>query len=225
MELPDIVMFVRQLGGNRRSKADRPKYPDVLASLSPEDLRRLGERYLEQTRVQRKTDAPHFIDKLPNNWMHVGFIHLILPNAKIVDARRHPMSGCFAGFKQHFARGQLFTYSLEDIGRYYSDYVRLMAHYDAVLPGRVHRVIYESMVDDTESEVRRLLDYCGLPFEDACLRFYENERAVRTPSSEQVRSPIYRDALEQWRNYQPWLGPLSEALGPVLETYRGVRKN
>jgi hypothetical protein len=149
----------------------------------------------------------------------VGLIHLMLPNAKIIDARRHPLSCCFSGFKQHFARGQHFSYSLEDIGRYYRDYVELMAHFDQVLPGRIHRVIYERMVEDTETEVRRLLEYCGLPFEDGCLRFYENERAVRTASSEQVRQPIFRDSVEQWRNYEPWLGPLEVALGPALETY------
>ena len=143
-------------------------------------MRALGERYLQQTRIQRKTDAPFFIDKMPNNFAHVGLIHLILPNAKIIDARRHPLGCSFSNFKQHFARGQHFTYSLEDIGRYYRDYVELMAHFDAVLPGRVHRVIYEQMIDDTEAEVRRLLEYCGLPFDERCLRFYENERAVRT---------------------------------------------
>ncbi len=218
MELPDVVGIVKELSGRHR-RSEVSKYPEVLESLEPDALRELGERYLQQTRVQRKTDAPYFIDKLPNNWAHVGLIHLILPNAKIIDARRHPLSCCFSGFKQHFARGQNFTYSLADIGRYYADYVALMAHYDAVLPGRVHRVFYERMVDDTESEVRRLLDYCGLPFEDACLRFYENDRAVRTASSEQVRQPIFRDAVEHWRNYEPWLDPLKAALGPVLDAY------
>jgi Sulfotransferase family len=218
MELPDLVGIARTLGGRTR-RGEASKYPEVLATLDADALRELGERYLRQTRVQRKTAAPRFIDKLPNNWAHVGLIELILPNARIVDARRHPLSCCFSGFKQHFARGQNFSYSLEDIGRYYADYVALMAHYDAVLPGRVHRVFYERMVDDTEHEVRRLLDYCGLPFEEACLRFYENERAVRTASSEQVRQPIFRDAVEHWRNYEPWLGPLKAALGPVLDAY------
>jgi tetratricopeptide (TPR) repeat protein len=218
MELPDVVGIVKELSGrNRRSEVS--KYPEVLESLEPDALRELGERYLQQTRIQRKTDAPYFIDKLPNNWAHVGLIHLMLPNARIIDTRRHPLSCCFSGFKQHFARGQNFSYSLDDIGRYYADYVTLMAHYDAVLPGRVHRVVYERMVDDTESEVRRLLDYCGLPFEDACLRFYENDRAVRTASSEQVRQPIFRDAVDHWRHYEPWLDPLKAALGPVLDTY------
>ena len=194
--------------------------PQVMAGAKGAiEFRELGERYLAQTRIQRRTDRPFFIDKMPNNWAHVGLIHLMLPNAKIVDARRHPLSCCFSNFKQHFARGQNFTYSLEDLGRYYADYVALMAHFDAVLPARVHRVLYERMVDDTEGEVRRLLDYCGLPFEPACLRFYENDRAVRTASSEQVRQPIFRDAVDHWRHYEPWLGPLVAALGPTLEAY------
>jgi predicted Zn-dependent protease len=226
MELPDIPAMVRAItSGDARgtaARADRTRYPGVLAELDAARLRELGEEFLERTRIQRKTSAPLFIDKLPNNWQHVGLIHLMLPSAKIIDARRHPLSCGFSVFKQHFARGQNFSFKLEDIGRYYRDYVELMAHFDAVLPGRVHRVHYEAMVADTESEVRRLLDYCGLPFEDACLRFHENERAVRTPSAEQVRQPIYRDALEQWRHYEPWLGPLRDALGPVLSEYPAV---
>jgi tetratricopeptide (TPR) repeat protein len=218
MELPDIPAIAGSLGG-RKIRSQTSKYPEVLADLSADQLRALGERYLSQTRIQRKTDAPFFIDKMPNNFAHVGLIHLILPNAKIIDARRHPLGCCFSGFKQHFARGQHFTYSLEDLGAYYRDYVELMAHLDAVLPGRVHRVIYEQMIDNTEAEVRRLLDYCGLPFDERCLRFYENERAVRTASSEQVRQPIFRDAVEHWRHYEPWLGPLKDALGTVLEKY------
>ena len=221
MELPDVNGIALRLGGRRR-RSDESGYPEVLASKDADELRALGESYLQQTRIQRKTDAPLFIDKMPNNWAHVGLIHLMLPNAKIIDARRHPMSCCFSGFKQHFARGQAFTYDLGEIGRYYRDYVELMAQFDAVLPGRVHRVIYESMVADTEAEVRRLLDYCGLPFEDACLRFYENERAVRTASSEQVRTPIFRDAVDQWRHYEPWLDPLRQALGPILDAYPRV---
>jgi predicted Zn-dependent protease len=218
MELPDLLGLVRELGARtRRSEASR--YPEVLVDLGAGELRALGERYLDQTRIQRKAGAPCFIDKMPNNWAHVGLIHLILPNARIIDARRHPLSCCFSGFKQHFARGQGFTYSLEDLGHYYRDYVRLMAHIDAVLPGRVHRVIYERMVEDTEGEVRRLLAYCGLDFDERCLRFYENERAVRTASSEQVRSPIYRDSMDQWRHYSAWLRPLEQALGPALTAY------
>jgi tetratricopeptide (TPR) repeat protein len=218
MELPDITMLARELGG-RKLRREVSRYPEVLAELTPAQCLELGERYLRQTRIQRKTAAPFFIDKMPNNFLHVGLIHLILPNARIIDARRHPLGCCFSGFKQHFARGQHFSYSLEEIGRYYRDYVDLMAHVDAVLPGRVHRVIYERMVDDTEAEVRRLLEYCGLPFEPACLRFYETERAVRTASSEQVRRPIFRDGVDQWRHYEPWLGPLRNSLGDVLDSY------
>jgi tetratricopeptide (TPR) repeat protein len=220
-ELPNIIAMARELGG-RKSRREVSEYPEVLEPLSAAECRALGERYLEQTRIHRKTDAPFFIDKMPNNFMHIGLIQLILPNAKIIDARRHPMGCCFSGFKQQFARGQTFTYSLDEIGRYYCDYVELMAHFDAVLPGRIHRVIYETMVEDTEAEVRRLLDYCGLPFEEACLRFYENERAVRTASSEQVRRPIYREGVDQWRYYEPWLGPLAAALGRVLDVYPNV---
>jgi len=217
-ELPDVISLVKGLSGRHR-RGDPSKYPEILASLSHEDLGALGRRYLDSTRVYRKLGTPFFIDKMPNNWLHVGLIHLMLPNARIVDARRHPMSCCFSNFKQHFARGQNYTYSLEDVGRYYAQYVELMAHFDEVLPGRVHRVVYERMVDDTESEVRRLLDYCGLPFEESCLRFYENDRAVRTASSEQVRRPIFRDGVDQWRHYAPWLGPLEATLGRTLEAY------
>ena len=180
----------------------------------------LGLGYIKDTAIYRKLDRPFFVDKMPNNFNHVGLIQLILPKAKIIDARRHPMGSCFSAFKQHFAQGQSFSYDLTDLGRYYRDYVELMRHFDQVLPGRVHRVIYEDMVEDTEGEVRRLLDYCGLPFEEACLRFYENNRAVRTVSSEQVRRPIFRDGLDQWRNFEPWLGPLKTALGPALESWR-----
>ena len=220
MELADMPNLVRELGGSQvRAKS---KYPESIAALDADALLALGERYLELTRIYRRTDAPFFIDKLPNNFAHTGLIHLILPRAKIIDARRHPLGCCFSGYKQHFARGQHFTYNLDDIGRYYRDYVELMAHYDAVLPGRVHRVIYEQLIEDTEGEVRRVLDYCGLPFDQRCLRFYENERAVRTASSEQVRRPIYREGVDHWVNYEPWLGPLKSALGSVLEHYPNV---
>jgi tetratricopeptide (TPR) repeat protein len=218
MELHDMIDLARNLGTSAPHGA-AGQYPDVLTTLAAEDLRVLGEQYLERTRVQRKTSAPHFIDKMPNNFLHVGLIALALPNAKIIDARRHPLGCCFSVFKQHFARGQHFSYDLTDIGRYYRDYIQLMAHFDAVLPGRVHRVHYEALVENTETEVRALLDHCRLPFEERCLRFYENERAVRTASSEQVRQPIFRDGLEQWRHYEPWLEPLKAALGPVLEAY------
>ena len=218
MELPEIISITRELRA-QSANADGRSYHDVLATKSADDIRALGEAYIARTRIQRKSTAPFFIDKMPNNFFHVGLIHLILPNAKIIDARRHPLACCFSGFKQYFARGQNFSYGLEDLGRYYRDYVALMAHFDAVLPGRVHRVIYERMVDDTEHEVRRLLDYCGLPFEPGCLRFFENERPVRTASSEQVRRPIYREGVDHWRHFEPWLSPLKAALGDVLEHY------
>jgi tetratricopeptide (TPR) repeat protein len=217
-ELPDVVAMARELGG-KKSRGGSTKYPEILEDLGPDELRALGERYLAQTRVQRKTSAPFFVDKMPNNWAHVGFIHAILPNAKIVDARRHPLACGFSLFKQHFARGQHFSYALDDIGRYYRDYVELMAHVDRVLPGRVHRMIYERTVDDFEAEVRGLLAACGLPFDERCLRFHENDRPVRTASSEQVRRPIYSEGKDHWRNYAAFLGPLERALGPVLSNY------
>jgi len=213
-ELQDIIGISRKLGEKSR-KNPAGKYPENLSELTQEQVRELGEGYLETTRIQR-SDTPFFIDKMPNNFRHIGLIHLILPNAKIIDARRHPMGGCFSGYKQLFANGQTFTYGLEDIGKYYRDYVRLMDHWDAVLPGRVHRVLYEEMVTDTDTQIRALLDYCGLDFEEQCLRFYETDRAIRTPSSEQVRKPIYKDGLEQWRHFESHLDPLKEALGPEV---------
>ncbi len=218
MELPDIPQIARELA-RRNGRDDAGVFFESLAALTRDELRALGERSLESTRVYRKTQAPYFVDKMPNNCLYVGLIHLMLPNAKIIDARRHPLGCGFSCYKQHFARGQGFTYGLDDLGHYYRDYVGLMAHFDAVLPGRVHRVIYEAMVDDTETAVRSLLAHCGLPFEEACLRFYDNERAVRTASSEQVRQPIFRDGMDQWRHYEPWLEPLKTALGPVLTAY------
>jgi tetratricopeptide (TPR) repeat protein len=220
-ELPEMITMARELRELANSE-DVRSYADVLAAMEPEALRELGERYLERTRVHRKTKRPHFIDKMPNNFMHVAMIRLALPNAKIIDTRRHPMACCFSNFKQHYARGQRFSYDLTDMGRYYRDYVGLMAHFDAALPGRIHRVLYERVVEDTEAEVRRLLDYCGLPFDPACLRFFENERPVRTASAEQVRQPIYRDGMEQWRRFEPWLDPLKLALGPVLTAWPDV---
>jgi tetratricopeptide (TPR) repeat protein len=215
MELPDIGLIAEGLGWPEHA------YPDSLAGLDPARLRALGQGYLAATRVHRKLGQPLFIDKMPHNFQHVGLIQLILPNAKIVDVRRHPLGSCFSAFKQHFALGLDFSYDLQDLGRYYRDYVELMDHFDAVLPGRVHRLIYEDLVQDTEGEVRRLLDYCGLPFEPACLEFHANKRAVRTVSSEQVRRPIFRDGLDQWRHYEPWLGPLTTALGESLTHWRG----
>jgi tetratricopeptide (TPR) repeat protein len=208
-ELPDMPALVTNTGS----------YPAAVLRLSRAEREELGREYLNRARAQRRTERPFFIDKLPNNWLYAPFIQLVLPNAKIIDARRHPLSCCFSNFRQHFARGQPFTYDLGDIGHYYADYVRLMAHIDDVLPGRVHRVLYERMVDDTETEVRRLLRYCGLEFEPQVLEFYNTDRPVRTASSEQVRRPIYRDATEEWRPYEPYLEPLKAALGIALETY------
>ncbi|MFL6830454.1 MAG: sulfotransferase [Sphingomicrobium sp.] len=213
MELPDIAMIAKDLG---RPGAD---YLPTIAQLDAARLRELGEQYLRRTRVHRLTSRPFFVDKMPNNWLHVPLIHLILPNAKIIDARRHPLACGFSNFKQLYVEGHAFSYDLTMIGSYYSEYVRLLAHVDRVLPGRVHRVIHERLVDDTETEIRRMLDYAGLPFEPACLRFYETERAVRTPSSEQVRRPISREGVDAWRSFEPWLGPLKQALGPVLDAY------
>lgn len=220
-ELPDIAAMARRIGG-RKTRDGESTYPACLADLSAAELAELGAEYLERTRIHRKTDRPLFIDKMPNNWVHTGFIHLILPNAKIIDARRHPLGCCFSNFKQHFARGQGFSYDLADLGRYYSDYVAMMAVIDNALPGRVHRAFYEDMIESTETEVRRLLDYVGVPFDAACLRFFENDRAVRTASSEQVRRPINREGMEQWQAFEPWLGPLKDGLGPVLAVYPDV---
>jgi tetratricopeptide (TPR) repeat protein len=217
-ELPTISSLAVQL----RERDPALSYPEILRILEAQDFKRLGEDYIEQTRVHRKLGRALFIDKMPSNFHHLGLIHLILPNAKIIDARRHPLGCGFANFKQHFTHGQTYTYDLEDIGRYYRDYVELMAHFDSVLPGCVHRVIYEDVVANPEREARRLLDYFGVPFDAACLRFYENDRPVLTASAEQVRRPIFRDALEQWRHFEPWLGPLKSALGDVLDAYPAV---
>jgi hypothetical protein len=220
-ELPEIIALakgLRSLGETETTGS----YIDALAATDGPALRELGERYLERTRIHRKTGRPFFIDKMPNNFLHIGLIRLALPGAKIIDARRHPLACCFSNFKQHYAKGQRFSYDLSDLGRYYRDYVELMAHFDQVLPGRIHRIFYERMVEDTEVEVRRLLDHCGLPFEEGCLRFYENERPVQTASSEQVRQPIYREGMDHWRHFDKWLDPLRVALGPVLDAYPEV---
>jgi hypothetical protein len=213
LELPDIARLVAELQG-RDPDSSNPNYPRVLASLEPDALRRFGAKYLYDTRVYR-TGKPRFIDKMPNNFRHTGLIHLILPHAKIIDARREPMACCYSNFKQLFASGQEFTYSLDDIARYYRSYVELMDHWDAVLPGKVLRVQHEDVVENLEGNVRRLLDFCELEFEPACLEFYKNQRSVRTASSEQVRRPIYKEGLDQWRNFEPWLGPLKAALGDL----------
>ncbi len=215
MELPNILALAHKIDGRRRV-GEEARYPANLAELSDQELTGFGEAYIRDTAIHRKTGAPFFIDKMPNNFRHIGLIHLILPNARIIDARRDAMGCCFSGFKQLFAEGQEFTYGLEEVGRYYKGYVDLMAHWDAVLPGKVLRVRYEDVVADLETQVRRILDYVGLPFEAACLNFHQSERAVRTPSSEQVRQPIFTSGLDQWENYAPYLAPLRAALGPEL---------
>jgi tetratricopeptide (TPR) repeat protein len=217
-ELADIPRIVLDLQG-RDPDLDHPRYPGVLADMGAEDFRRLGEKYLRDTRIYR-SGKPYFIDKMPNNFRHLGLIHLMLPNAKIIDARREPMACCFSNFKQLFATGQEFTYGIEDIARYYRTYLELMQHWDTALPGRVLRVHHEDVVDDLEGSVRRVLDFCGLPFEAGCLDFHKTARSVRTASSEQVRRPIYRDGLDQWSNYAAYLAPLKDALGDALELYR-----
>jgi cytochrome c-type biogenesis protein CcmH/NrfG len=218
MELPNIAVIATELGGGSLDFA-HSTYPDCVRDLTAQDCRRLAERYLDETRIHRRLGRTHFIDKMPNNFARLGLIHLMFPNARIIDARRHPLSCCVSGFKQLFARGQAFSYDLQDIGRYYAEYVGLMEHFDTVLPGRVHRVFYDRMVSDTDSEVRKLLDYCGLAFEEGCLEFHRNKRVVRTASSEQVRRPIYRDSVDDWRNFEPWLQPLVSALGTLVDEY------
>lgn len=221
MELPEMMMIASRL----QARVDEGEFTDfgaMVVALTPADRARLGEEYLERTRVHRRTAKPFFVDKMPNNWQHVGLIRLVLPGARIIDARRHPLSCCFSGWKQHFARGQAFSYDLVEIGRYYRDYVGLMAAFDMAVPGAVHRVHYETMVNDTENEIRRLLAYLGLAFEPACLAFWKNDRAVRTASSEQVRTPIFTDGIEHWKRFLPWLGPLVETLGNVATEYPDV---
>jgi hypothetical protein len=210
-ELSDIQRIVQEMHA--------PGDPAVLAELAPEDFRRLGDQYMTETRAYRG-HLPFFIDKMPNNFRHIGLIHLMMPNAKIIDIRREPMACCFSNLKQLFAGGQEFTYSIPDIARYYRTYLELMRHWDAVLPGRILRLSYEDVVDDLEGNVRRILAFCGLEFQPACVEFYKTERSVRTASSEQVRLPIFRDGLLQWRNYDPWLGPLKDTLSDALTRYR-----
>jgi tetratricopeptide (TPR) repeat protein len=217
-ELADVPRIVTELRG-RDAGAEDARYPAVLAQLSGDEFRRLGEKYLADTRAYR-TGKPHFIDKMPNNFRHLGLIHLMLPNARIIDARREPMACCFGNLKQLFASGQEFTYGIEDIARYYRTYLELMRHWERVLPGRVLRVQHEDLVDDLERHVRRILEHCGLAFESGCVEFYKTERSVRTASSEQVRQPIYREGLDQWRHFEPWLEPLATALGDALTRYR-----
>jgi tetratricopeptide (TPR) repeat protein len=217
MELPNIIALAHRLNG-RRFVAEEARYPKILADLSAEKLQHMADAFIEDTRFHRK-GAPYFIDKMPNNFQHVGLIHLILPNAKIIDARRHPMACCFSGFKQLFADGQEFTYGQEEVARYYKGYVALMKHWDRVLPGKVLRVHYEHLVDDLEGQVRRILDFLGLPFEEGCLRYYRTDRSIRTPSSEQVRQPIYQSGLEHWRHYEPYLEVLRKELAGEIARY------
>jgi tetratricopeptide (TPR) repeat protein len=213
-ELPDVTGFALELG-SRNEPGTAPSYPEAVVQLTGAQVAAFAARYLAQTRPHRPLGRPHFVDKMPTNFTHVGFIHLMFPRSRIVDARRAPLPCCFANFKQHFQQGAWFSYSLTELGRFYRDYIELMTHFDAVLPGRVHRVSYENLVTDLPGEVQRLLAYCGLPFEPQCLRFHETLRVVQSASSEQVRQPLYADALDQWRNYEPWLGPLKQALGDL----------
>jgi tetratricopeptide (TPR) repeat protein len=217
-ELADVEHIVKNLRGLDPDPSN-PRYPRILAQMEPKDFLALGEQYLAATRIYR-TDKPFFIDKMPNNFRHLGLIHLMLPNARIIDARREPMACCFSNLKQLFAGGQEFTYSIDDIARYYRTYLELMRHWDHVLPGQVLRTHHEDVVDDLEGNVRRILDFCGLQFEPACIEFHKTERSVRTASSEQVRQPIYREGLDQWKRFEPWLGSLKTALGDALNHYR-----
>jgi hypothetical protein len=217
-ELANIQQIVTILRG-RDPDLNNLRYPRILAQMAAEDFLKIGERYIADTRIYRR-GKPFFIDKMPNNFRHLGLIHLMLPNARIIDARREPMGCCFSNLKQLFANGQEFTYGIEDIARYYRTYLELMRHWDRVLPGRVLRVYHEDVVDDLEGNVRRLLEFCGLEFEPACIEFHKTVRSVRTASSEQVRQPIFREGLDQWRHFEPWLAPLKNALGDALNHYR-----
>ena len=217
-ELTDIPALALELT-LRPNVNERAGIPEAVAALDRQEIDALAARYLLRTQVYRPLDKPRFVDKMLGNFSHIGLIHLMFPRAAIIDARRHPLGCGFSCYKQLFARGVNFSYDLEELGRYYRDYVGLMEHFDAVLPGRVYRVHYERVVDDPEGELRKLLDYCGLPFEAQCLQFYENPRVVQTISSEQVRRPIYGDSVDQWRHYEPWLGPLKAALGDLVGRY------
>jgi tetratricopeptide (TPR) repeat protein len=220
-EAPEIPLLAIRLENEFAPKYDTG-YPDVLRLLNSGVLRQFGEEYLESMRLRCKLGRPFFVDKHPSNFWSIGLIQLILPNAKIIDARRHPLACCFSNFTMNFGAGLQHTYRLSDLGRYYVDYARIVSHFDRVLPGKIHRVIYERLVTDTDAEVRRLLDYLGLPFEERSLEFYKTERAVATASSEQVRQPINDEGVGRWRHYEPWLGPLKAALRPILDTYPDV---
>jgi tetratricopeptide (TPR) repeat protein len=221
-ELFDLILLSEFLAGGHNAGVESPPYLDRLEGLAPDEFSALGASFIYTSRSKRQSKRPHFTDKMPSNWLHVGLIQLILPNAYIVDVRRDPVSCCFSNFRQNYASGKNFAYDLEELGRYYSAYVRLMAHFDKVLPGRVHRVHYERLTANPEEEVRSLLAYLNLPFEEACLRQHENPRAVKTSSFEQVRQPIYADSGEEVRPYEPWLGSLRGALGDVADAYPDV---
>jgi len=210
MELPNVALIVDRLDG---------PYPEVVGTLEGDVFEALGEEYIEETRAFRNLGRAFFIDKMPENFRYLGLIRLMLPNARIIDARRHPLACGFSNYRQDFETDYAFTYDLDDLGRYWRDYVQLMAHWDQVMPGKIHRVFHERLIEEPEGEIRRLLDFLGLPFEEACLRFYENDRPVLTASSEQVRQPIFKTQLEQWQNYEPWLETLKQALGPALTAY------
>ena len=209
-ELPNILAIAHKLN-LRKAQDEESRYPDILLSLSEPQLKVIGENYISDSEVFR-TDKPYFIDKMPNNFRHIGLIHLILPNAKIIDIRRNSMAGCFSCYKQLFAEGQEFTYGLEDLASYYNDYVELMDHWNKVLPNKILSVQYEDLVADLDNQVRRILDYCELPFEQNCIEFYKSKRAVKTPSAEQVRQPIYKEGLDYWKNFEPYLGDLAKNL-------------
>ncbi|MDG1694422.1 MAG: sulfotransferase [Porticoccaceae bacterium] len=217
LELPNILTIAQQL---KRTKLpnDKVSYPEIIDKLDPEELNKLGKRYIDETMIHRQS-APYFIDKMPNNFRHVGLIKSILPHAKIIDARRHPVACCFSGFKQLFAEGQEFSYDMHDIASYYNDYLTLMNHWDKALPNEILRVQYEDVIDDIETQVKRILNYCDLSFEENCIDFYKTKRAVRTASSEQVRQPINKKGVEQWRNFEEFLDPLQKQLAPSIKDF------
>jgi hypothetical protein len=221
MELHNILDLAKRLRGRDADAGKTPRYPAIMRDLDNDLFSQFGEQFIEQTQAYR-AGAPMFIDKMPNNFFHIGLIRLILPNAKIIDARRHPMACCFSGFKQLFGEGQDFSYDLKHLGHYYQQYVRLMDHWDEVLPGFVLRVQHEDVIDDLETQVRRILDFCGLEFEESCVEFHKTKRTVRTPSAEQVRQPINTSGVDQWRNFEEYLDPLKQALGPELLNTFGI---
>ena len=221
MELHNILDLAKRLRGRDADRNDMPRYPRIMEELDLGLFRQFGDQFIDQTRVFRD-GAPYFIDKMPNNFFHIGLIKLILPNAKVIDARRNPMACCFSGYKQLFGEGQEFSYGLSQVGDYYREYVRLMDHWDEVLPGFVLRVQHEGVIDDLETQVRRIMDFCGLEFEESCVEFHKTKRTVRTPSAEQVRQPINTSGVDQWRNFEEYLDPLKRALGPELLNTFGI---